>query len=152
MTQGDEFFAITMRRRSWWFWALTEFWLLLEIVILQTAWASVRESEYRAATICWIAAAVMAALGVYAWMRLGLPRRKSASNSRPRDSDALVRDQPISQPWRERLSPLRMTYTPGWSWIGHENSQAPHPTQRLRSTCGCFCIRVWPSPSVTIAS
>jgi hypothetical protein len=98
MTHGDEFITITMRRRPWWFWALAELWLLLEVLILQTAWASVRESEYRAATICWISAAVIAALGVFMWLRREPSRRPRASNKRPGDTSALVQDQPVSQP------------------------------------------------------
>jgi hypothetical protein len=71
MTSGSGFFTITIRRRPWWFWALTGTWLLLEVVFLQTALASVKEGEYRAAAICWIAVAVMAAFGCIAWLRRG---------------------------------------------------------------------------------
>ena len=71
MTNATDVFTITIRRRPWWFWALAVIWLLLEVVILQTAFASVRESEYRAATISWIAAAVLAGVGVFGWLRRG---------------------------------------------------------------------------------
>jgi hypothetical protein len=43
----------------------------LEVVIFQTAFASARESEYRATTISWIAAAVLAGGGVFGWLRRG---------------------------------------------------------------------------------
>jgi hypothetical protein len=69
MTNATDVFTITIRRRPWWFWALAGLWLLLQVVILQTAFASVRESEYRAATISWIAAAVLAGVGVFGWLR-----------------------------------------------------------------------------------
>jgi hypothetical protein len=36
-------------------------WVLLEVLFLQTALASAREDEYRAAAISWIAVAVLAA-------------------------------------------------------------------------------------------
>jgi len=71
MTNATDVFTITIRRRPWWFWALAGVWLLLEVVIFQTAFASARESEYRAATICWIAAAVLAGGGVFGWLRRG---------------------------------------------------------------------------------
>jgi hypothetical protein len=71
MTNATDVFTITIRRRPWWFWALAGLWLLLQVVILQTAFASVRESEYRAATISWIAAAVLAGVGVFGWLRRG---------------------------------------------------------------------------------
>ena len=71
MTNGDDVVMITMRKRPWWFWALAELWLLLEVLLVQTALASARESEYRAATISWIAAAILAAAGVFGWLRRG---------------------------------------------------------------------------------
>jgi hypothetical protein len=43
----------------------------------------VRESEYRAATISWIAAAVLAAAGVFGWLRRGQSRRLGESNEQP---------------------------------------------------------------------
>jgi di/tricarboxylate transporter len=79
MANATDVFTITIRKRSWWFWALAGLWLLLEVLILQTALASARESEYRAAAISWIAAIVLAAAGVFAWLRRGQPRRPSES-------------------------------------------------------------------------
>jgi hypothetical protein len=49
-------------------------WVLLEVLFLQTALASAREDEYRAAAISWIAVAVMTAGGVLVWFRQGRPR------------------------------------------------------------------------------
>ena len=65
-------FTITIRKRSWWFWVLAGIWLSLEIVLTQTAWASVLEEQYRAATMSAIAVAVLAAGGCIAWLH---PRR-----------------------------------------------------------------------------
>jgi hypothetical protein len=69
MTNDADTFTITMRKRPWWFWAFAELWLLSEVVLVQTALASARESEYRAATISWIAAAVLAVAGAFGWLR-----------------------------------------------------------------------------------
>jgi hypothetical protein len=71
MMNSAEVFTITMRKRAWWFWVLAGFWLQLEVLLVQTALASVRESEYRAATISWIAAAVLAASAVFGCLRRG---------------------------------------------------------------------------------
>jgi hypothetical protein len=80
MTNGENHFTITIRKRPWWFWALTELWLLSEAVLVQTALASVRESEYRAAVLSWIAAAVLAAVGVFGWLRRGDSRNPNEPN------------------------------------------------------------------------
>ena len=80
MTNSDDVFTIKMRKRAWWFWALAELWLLLEIVLVQTALASAREFEYRAATISWIAASVLAAIGVFGWFRRGDSRKPNEAN------------------------------------------------------------------------
>ena len=42
MTNGDDVVMITIRKRPWWFWALAELWLLLEVLLVQTALASAR--------------------------------------------------------------------------------------------------------------
>jgi hypothetical protein len=75
MTNSADVITITMRKRPWWFWVLAELWLLLEVLLVQTALASARESEYRAATISWIVAAVLAAGGVFGWLRRGDSRK-----------------------------------------------------------------------------
>jgi len=82
MTNGDDYFTIIMRKRPWWFWATAELWLLLEIVLVQTAVASARESEYRAAAISWIAAAILAAAGVFGWLRRRDSRKPIEANER----------------------------------------------------------------------
>ena len=71
MPNDHDTFVITIRKRPWWFWVCTGLWLLLEILLVQTALASARESEYRAASISWIAAAILAAAGVFGWLRRG---------------------------------------------------------------------------------
>ena len=71
MTNSADVTTITMRKRPWWYWVLAGLWLQLEILLVQTALASARESEYRAATISWIAAAILAAAGVFGWLRRG---------------------------------------------------------------------------------
>jgi hypothetical protein len=49
-------------------------------LLVQTALASVRESEYRAAVISWIAAAVLAAGGIFGWLRRGDSRKPDRPN------------------------------------------------------------------------
>ncbi len=43
MMNGADVFTITVRKRPWWFWTLSGLWLLLEVLLLQTAVASVWE-------------------------------------------------------------------------------------------------------------
>jgi len=71
---GTDTFTIAIRKRPWWFWVLVGLWMLLEILFLQTALASAREGEPRAAVISWIAVAVVAAAGVLGWFRRGRSR------------------------------------------------------------------------------
>jgi len=80
MTNSAEVITITLRKRAWWFWVLAGLWLQLEFLLVQTALASVRESEYRAAVISWIAAAVLAAGGVFGWLRRGDSRKLDRPN------------------------------------------------------------------------
>jgi hypothetical protein len=75
-------FTITMRKRPWWQWVLATVWFLLEVLLLQTALASMKEEEYRAATICWIAVVVLAIAGALVCLRQGRSRRPDES-SRP---------------------------------------------------------------------
>ena len=82
MTNGDDVVMITIRKRPWWFWVCTGLWLLLEILLVQTALASARESEYRAASISWIAAAILAAAGVFGWLRRRDSRKPIEANER----------------------------------------------------------------------
>ena len=80
MMNNADVFTITMRKRAWWFWIFAGLWLQLEVLLVQTALASVRESEYHAAVISWIAAAVLAAVGVFGWLRRGAPRKPNEPN------------------------------------------------------------------------
>jgi len=64
MPSDTDTLTITIRKRPWWFWVLAGLWVLLEVLFLQTALASAREGEYRAAAISWIAVGVLAAAGV----------------------------------------------------------------------------------------
>jgi hypothetical protein len=73
--------TVTIRKRPWWFWALAGLWILLEVLFLQTALASARESEYRAAAIGWIAVAVLAAAGVLVWFFQGRARTALTSSA-----------------------------------------------------------------------
>jgi hypothetical protein len=93
MANGTDVFAITIRKRPWWFWALAGLWLLLEVLMLQTALASVKEGEVRAATISWIAAAVLAAVGVLAGLRRGRSHNLGNSSAQPDDAPSLVEHQ-----------------------------------------------------------
>jgi di/tricarboxylate transporter len=74
MPNGADTFTIAIRKRPWWLWLLAGLWMLLEILFLQTALASAREGEPRAAVISWIAVAVLAAAGVLGWFRQGRSR------------------------------------------------------------------------------
>ena len=80
MMNSVDVFTITMRKRAWWFWILAGFWLQLEVLLVQTALASLRESEYRASTISWITAVVLAAVGVFGWLRRGDSRKPDDPN------------------------------------------------------------------------
>lgn len=61
--------VISIRRHPLWFWLLGAGWLLLEVLLVQTALASHRESEPRAALISWCLAAALAAAGLWVWRR-----------------------------------------------------------------------------------
>lgn len=80
MTNSADVFTITIRKRPWWFWLLAGLWLLLEALLLQTAVASVREGEYRAATISWIVVSLLAAFGCIVWLRRRRPQKCGESN------------------------------------------------------------------------
>jgi len=82
MTSGTDFFTITIRKRTGWFWGLAGLWLLLEVLFVQTAVASVQEGEYRAATMCWTVAGLLAVFGGFAWLRRGGPRKRRHSSGR----------------------------------------------------------------------
>ena len=75
MQDGTDTLTITIRKRPWWFWVLAGLWVLLELLLLQTALASAREGEYRAALISWVAVVVLAAGGAFVWFRLGRSTR-----------------------------------------------------------------------------
>jgi hypothetical protein len=77
MTNDIDTVTITVRRRPWWFWVLAGLWVLLELLFLQTALASAREGEPRAAGISWIAVAVLAAAGVLVWFLQGRSRGRA---------------------------------------------------------------------------
>ena len=81
MPDGPDTFAVTIRKRPWWFWTLAGLWMLLEVLFLQTALASARESEYRAAAIGWVAVAVLAAAGVLVWFLQGRSRTAVATST-----------------------------------------------------------------------
>jgi hypothetical protein len=71
---GTDTFTITIRKRPWWLWILAALWALLEALFVQTALASARENEYRAAALSWIAVGILAAAGVLVWFLQGRPR------------------------------------------------------------------------------
>ena len=76
MPSGTDTLTIAIRKRPGWFWVLAGLWVLLEILFLQTALASARESEDRAATIGLIAVAALAAGGVLVWFLQGRSRAR----------------------------------------------------------------------------
>ena len=77
MPTATDTFTITIRKRPWWLWILAALWALLEVLFVQTALASARESEYRAAAISWIVVAVLAAAGVLVWILQERSRTKT---------------------------------------------------------------------------
>jgi hypothetical protein len=93
MTNEVDFFTITIRRRPVWFWVLAGLWLLLEILTLQTALASVKEGEIRAATICWVAAIVLAAVGVLGWLRRWRSQKLGESSEQRDDASSFAEHQ-----------------------------------------------------------
>lgn len=93
MTNGADTFTITIRKRSWWSWALAGIWLLLEVLLVQTALAGVGEGEARAATISCIAAIVLAAAGFLAWLRPGRSARQARSSGQPGNAPPSVEHQ-----------------------------------------------------------
>jgi Na+/melibiose symporter-like transporter len=86
MINGADVFTITIRKRAWWFWALAGLWLLLEILLLQTAVASAQEREYRAATISWMLVGLLATLGCFAWLRRRGPHKHSNLSEQHREA------------------------------------------------------------------
>jgi hypothetical protein len=84
MTSGTDFFTITIRKRTGWFWGLAGLWLLLEVLFVQTAVASMGEGEHRAATISVMLVGLLAAFGGFAWLRRGGPRKRGNSNGQHR--------------------------------------------------------------------
>ena len=93
MTNDADCFILTIRRRPVWLWALAGLWLLLEVLTLQTALASMKEGEIRAAAISWIAAAVLAAVGVLGWLRRGRTHKLGESSGQRDDAPSLVEHQ-----------------------------------------------------------
>jgi hypothetical protein len=81
MPNGANTLTVTIRKRPWWFWALAGLCMLLEVFFLQTALASARESEYRAAAISWVAVAVLAAAGALVWFLQGRSRTAVARST-----------------------------------------------------------------------
>jgi hypothetical protein len=76
MANNPDTFTITIRRRRWWGWTIAALWLMAELLFLQTALASMREGEYRAATVSWIVAAVFLTAGLVVWIRPQRPNKQ----------------------------------------------------------------------------
>ena len=62
-----ENYTIEVKKRPWYEWLLWAIWILVEIFLLQSALASGRELEPRAATIFWIAFFVLLLGGGVVW-------------------------------------------------------------------------------------
>jgi len=90
MTSGTDFFTITIRKRTGWFWGLAGPWLLLEVLFVQTAVASMEEGEHCAGE--GLASAAI----------------RAGNNKRLQ-----YRSQLASQVWIERVSPELVTWIPG---------------------------------------
>jgi hypothetical protein len=78
MPTSTDTFTVTIRKRPWWLWILAAWWALLEVLFVQTALASARESEYRAAAFSWMAVATLAAAGVLVRILRGRPRTQAS--------------------------------------------------------------------------
>jgi len=52
---------------------------MAELLFLQTALASMREGEHRAATISWMVAAVFLASGIVVWLRPHRPHKQAGA-------------------------------------------------------------------------
>jgi uncharacterized membrane-anchored protein len=81
MPNGVGVFTITIRKRPWWLWTLAGFLLLLEVLLLQTAVASVQEGEERAAAICLITVTVAGAFSCFAWLRGRRPYQRCETDA-----------------------------------------------------------------------
>jgi len=79
MANGDDTYTITIRKRRWWAWTIAAWWLMAELLFLQTALASMREGEHRAATISWMVAAVFLASGIVVWLRPHRPHKQAGA-------------------------------------------------------------------------
>ena len=72
--------TLMVRKRRWWVWLLVALWLVVEVVLVQTAIASSWEHEPRAAAISWTMAAVLAAVGLRLWYRSGKAARRGTND------------------------------------------------------------------------
>ena len=81
MANGANIYTITIRKRRWWAWTIAALWLMAEFLFLQTAVGSMREGEYRAATISWIVAAVFLVAGLVVWLRPHEPHKQTNAQS-----------------------------------------------------------------------
>lgn len=56
------------RKRPFWIWPLALLWLVAEVVMVQTAVASMWEFESKAAMFSWVIFVVLLALGGMVWV------------------------------------------------------------------------------------
>jgi peptidoglycan/LPS O-acetylase OafA/YrhL len=82
----DATLSITVRKRPWWTWLAAAAWLLVEILLVQTAIASGWEEEPRAAAISWVLAVALVIAGLAAWTR-GARRARGAAGDRDRQPE-----------------------------------------------------------------
>jgi|APSaa5957512622_1039677.scaffolds.fasta_scaffold19165_1 hypothetical protein len=68
MSDDKDFQTIKITRRSWFEWTLWALWLFLEVVFLQSAVASGKELEPRAAMIYWLIFGVLLLGGFVFWI------------------------------------------------------------------------------------
>lgn len=76
---NNEHCTISIRRPPRWFWLLLPVWLPLEVLLLQTAWASMKEEELRASMITGIASVALVVVGLFAVVRRGKATRGTTS-------------------------------------------------------------------------
>jgi len=107
MTRGADVFTVTIRKRTGWFWGLAGLWLLLEVLFVQTAVASVGKASTARPQSVGLSSACLRpspALRGCAGEGLASAAIRAGNNKRLQ-----YRSQLASQVWIERVSPELVT-------------------------------------------
>jgi len=95
---SEDYYAIRIRKRQWWMWLLAALWLLVEVILLQTAIASHQEAEPRAAVISWIVLIVVGIAGALVWRRQGGRAEAAPAESEPPAAESPPPTGPAPEP------------------------------------------------------